>query len=318
MRLLELNRVDKYYNSDQVLSDITFSVYKGDILGFLGPNGAGKSTTLKIISGTLQPDSGDVIFDKESIFKKPGNIINRIGYLPETPPIYDYLKVKENLDFFARFRCDSSNRPGFINRSIELCGLSEVINQLAGTLSKGFRQRLGLGIALLGDPDLLILDEPTAGLDPIQIQETRKLIRNLSREKTVLLSSHILSEVSELCNRLVIIHRGKILAEGKTEDLVKDIALNRFILELAAPEPEVMEGLGKIISIEKIRKLPSVKPTDHLKLEIESDSELRTKILKLVSDQEWNLISINKQEPTLENIFLKFVNKDEDEDISDN
>ncbi|MCK4667256.1 ATP-binding cassette domain-containing protein [Candidatus Dependentiae bacterium] len=313
MKIIELKNISKHFGSDLILDNISFGIFEGDIVGFLGPNGAGKSTTMKILTGLLFPDSGDYLYRKESALSSPGLIKNKIGYLPEVPPIYNYLRVIENLNFFQDIKGVRSGRKKELNRIVDVCGLGEVKNKLAGHLSKGFRQRLGLAIGLLGDPDVLILDEPTVGLDPIQIKETRKLIKHLGKEKTVVLSSHILSEVSEVCNRVIIINKGKILTEELTENLVKKIHVNSYNVETIAEEKDIINELEKIEGVSKVAVVDK-KTSGEISLIIESNSDLdlRKDIVNLFSRNNWTLLSLSKTEPTLENIFMDHI-KDKEE-----
>ncbi len=313
MKIIELKNISKYFGPELILDDISFGIFEGDIVGFLGPNGAGKSTTMKILTGLLFPDSGDYLYRKESILSSPGLIKNKIGYLPEFPPIYNYLRVIENLKFFQDIKGVRSGRQQEINRIVDVCGLGEVKNKLAGHLSKGFRQRLGLAIGLLGDPEVIILDEPTVGLDPIQIKETRKLIKHLGKEKTVVLSSHILGEVSEVCNRVIIINKGRILTEELTENLVKKIRVNSYNIETIAEEKDIINELEKMEGVSKV-KVVDKKADGEISLIIESssDQDLRKDLVNLFSRNNWTLLSLSKTEPTLENIFMDHI-KDKEE-----
>ena len=312
MKIIELKEIFKYFGSDLILKDVSFSIFKGEIIGFLGPNGAGKTTTMRILTGLLYPDQGEYYFNKGNILDNPEILKDRIGYLPENPPIYDNLRVIENLEFFLDIRLKIKNPIKQLNRVIDLCGLEEVRFKLASTLSKGYRQRLGLGIALLGDPEVIILDEPTVGLDPIQIKETRNLIKKLGNEKTVILSSHILSEVSDICNKVIIINNGEILTEEKPEVLVKQITANLYRIESDAEKERVVQEFQKLQEISEVQVVSGDKNIKTFIIKANTDKDLRKIIVKTFNEQDWTLISMVKEEPSLEEIFLNFVKFRED------
>ncbi len=218
--MLRVSQVSKWFNEFQALKDVTFEAKPGDVVGFLGPNGAGKSTTLKIITTFLPPDSGDVEVNGYSVKVNPQQVREYIGYLPEQSPLYPDLRVIEQLEFAAGLRgLDGARKRLAIEEVIELCALNDVTKKLCGVLSKGFKQRVGLAQAILGKPELLILDEPTSGLDPIQIIQIRELVKKLSENRVILLSTHILQEVSAVCNKVVIINKGTVVFSSPIKDL---------------------------------------------------------------------------------------------------
>lgn len=218
---INIEHLTKVYGEQKAIDNISFQLHKGEVLGFLGPNGAGKSTTMKIISCFMAPTSGDVKADNQSIFEDTGTFKTKIGYLPENTPLYPEMQMIDYLDFIARLQgVPQREIPGRINEMVEYCGLKSEKHKKIEELSKGFRQRVGLAQALIHDPEVLILDEPTTGLDPNQIIEIRKLIRNLGKEKTILLSTHILPEVEATCNRILIINKGNIVADKTSEALI--------------------------------------------------------------------------------------------------
>lgn len=218
--MIEVKNLLKYFGKIKAVDDISFNVKKGEILGFLGPNAAGKTTTMRIITGFLRPTNGNVFVESISVLEKPEEIKKKIGYLAEDNPIYTDLTVKEYLSFMGEVReMDKKSFKERFEKVIDDTGIKDVLNRPIGELSKGFKQRVGLAQALLHDPEILILDEPTTGLDPAQIVEIRNLIKELGKEKTVILSTHILPEVEMLCERAIIIHKGKIVAEGKIREL---------------------------------------------------------------------------------------------------
>ena len=221
--MIEVANLTKRYHKLVAVDDISFQVARGEVLGFLGPNGAGKTTTMRILTGALPATSGRVEVAGYNVFEKPLQVKRRVGYLPEVPPLYDELDTASFLRFVARLK--GLKRAGLateVRRVVALCGLEDVYKRMIGNLSKGYRQRVGLAQALLGDPEVLILDEPTIGLDPNQIAEIRALIRSLAEKHTVILSTHILPEVIQVCQRVVIIHRGKIVANDSLDKLTSE------------------------------------------------------------------------------------------------
>ena len=220
--MIEVSHLTKRYHQTKAVDDVSFRIVKGEVVGFLGPNGAGKTTTMRILSGAIPASEGKVEIAGFDIFEDPLEVKRRVGYLPEIPPLYDELDATAYLRFVARLKgVKHKSETQEVERVIGLCGLSQVSVRMIANLSKGFRQRIGLAQALLGQPEVLILDEPTIGLDPNQIMEIRSLIRTLAQEHTVILSTHILPEVVQLCTRVVIIHRGKIVANETLELLTE-------------------------------------------------------------------------------------------------
>ena len=259
--MIKVDNLVKYFGNTKALDNISFKVHQGEILGFLGPNGAGKTTTMRILTGYMAPSTGKVIIDEKSIRNNQMEVKAKIGYLPENNPLYNDLKVWENLKFFAKIKGISpENVNKKIREIIEVCGLKEVINKNISNLSKGFRQRVGLAQAMLNDPEILILDEPTSGLDPNQIVEIRNLIKRIGEKRTVIISTHILSEVQATCSRIIIINKGKIVAEGSPDELRKreegvsqievsilgnkEEVLNTFSSEEAVKEAKFVNDVG--------------------------------------------------------------------------
>ncbi|MDD3626365.1 MAG: ABC transporter ATP-binding protein [bacterium] len=312
MKLVELKNINKYYGNDLILEDISFSIYSGDVVGFLGPNGAGKSTTMRILCGLLYPDSGEYLFQKEDVLLNPDMIKNKIGYLPEDPPVYGYLRVKENLNFFYDLKESSGNKRKDLNKIIDVCGLGEVLNKLTNTLSKGYRQRLGLAIALLGNPELIILDEPTVGLDPIQIKETRNLIKNLSLKTTIILSSHILSEVAEICNRVLIINKGKILTEETTETLKKITGKDYYIFKISGSKDTFLKRLTELKIINEFNVIEESSSDFTLRISSLEGADVRKELMKVINESdEWNLVEMAKAELSLEDVFMDILERKE-------
>ncbi len=239
--MIEVENLTKRYGDLAAVQNISFSAKKGEVLGFLGPNGAGKTTTMRIITGFLPATSGTARVDGFDIFEQAQEVRARVGYLPENPPLYNDMTVRSYLSFVARIKgVARADIPAAAKRSIERCGLNEVADRVLGHLSKGFRQRVGLAQALIHDPSVLVLDEPTIGLDPRQIIDIRSLIRDLSGERTVILSTHILPEVAQLCDKVVIINRGRIAVEESLETLTAEMSLEEvFLKNISGDDPGV-------------------------------------------------------------------------------
>ena len=235
--MIQVRNLVKEYGEYLAVKDITFAVAKGEILGFLGPNGAGKTSTMRMITGALPPTSGTVLLSGFDVIEQPLEVKKRIGYLPETPPLYMDLTVESYFKFVAKIKgVDKSLQKENFQWSLEKCGLTDVKKRLIGNLSKGYKQRVGLAQAIINKPDVLVLDEPTVGLDPRQIREIRSMIQELSKEHTIILSTHILPEVSMICDRATIIHGGKIVKEGTISELTKEKSLEEVFVELISRE----------------------------------------------------------------------------------
>ena len=231
--MLKVKNLVKKYDKFTAVNDISFEINKGEILGFLGPNGAGKSTTMNIVAGYIKAASGDVLIGDYNIEEKPIDAKKLIGYLPENPPLYLDMKVSEYIKFVVELKnVKKENRKSEVDRVISLTGLEDVKDRLIRNLSKGYKQRVGIAQAIVGNPDLVILDEPTVGLDPNQIIEIRNLIKSLKNEHTVIISTHILSEVEMLCDKVIIINKGEIKADDKLENLTKEKSLEEVFVEL--------------------------------------------------------------------------------------
>lgn len=235
--MIEVRNLVKEYGEYAAVKNISFTVKTGEILGFLGPNGAGKTTTMRMITGALPPTSGTVVLSGFDILENPLEVKKRIGYLPETPPLYMDLSVEYYLKFVAKIKGVAANiQKERVEWSMEKCGLKEVSKRLIANLSKGFKQRVGLAQAIINKPDVLVLDEPTVGLDPNQIREIRNMIQGLAKEHTIILSTHILPEVSMICDRATIIQNGNIVKEGTIKELTKDKTLEEVFVELISRE----------------------------------------------------------------------------------
>ena len=301
--MIRLQNLTKDYGSVHAVDHVNFEINEGEILGFLGPNGAGKTTTLRMITCFLSPTSGNIEVENMNIKNKQIEIKRLIGYLPEHNPLYIDMTVYDYLKFVADIR-EISNFSSRIKEVIKQCGLNGVVHKPINTLSKGYKQRVGFAQAILHDPKILILDEPTSGLDPNQIVEIRGLIKELGKEKTLIISSHILQEVQAVCDRIVIINEGKIVADGSTEEL-KSAFQNKtkLILELIAPENEIVEISDNI----KETSILSISPLNEttLKVEIEFDSadDKRAEIFNFIKSKEWTLLEMHRENISLEAVF---------------
>lgn len=293
---IRVSNLQKSYGDQKAVNNISFSVSKGEILGFLGPNGAGKSTTMKMITGYLQPDSGEMEVAGINVGQSPLEARKRIGYLPEANPLYTDMYVREYLAFIAGIHHLKPVQPA-IEKVIGLTGLSPEAHKKIGQLSKGYKQRVGLAAALIHDPEVLILDEPTSGLDPNQIIEIRELIRTLGKDKTVLFSSHILQEVEALCQRVVIINKGTIVADDNLQQLGSGSSTNRLRVQFR----EVLEE-------EWLRRLPSVRSADRLdshtwSLDTDDTEQLNKQLLAMALQHNLNIVSLQSESRDLEAIF---------------
>ncbi len=304
--MIEIKNLTKKFGQNLVLDNIGFSVAKGEILGFLGPNGAGKSTTMKIITSFWTPTSGQVLIDgldmaKDSLFAR-----KKIGYLPETVPLYEDMRVVEYLKFIAEIRGLSKGEiKGRIKEVVSICGLGKVLRQPIEELSKGFRQRVGLAQAIMHQPDILILDEPTTGLDPNQIVEIRDLIKTIGREKTVIFSTHILSEVSATCDRVIIINNGKIVGQGSPGEIMKKSGGAEIIyVKIRGLKNDVEKKLGEMENVISV-KVKDKEAEDIYGYEIEPASgvDLREYLSLTVMKNNWSILEFSKKSASLENAF---------------
>lgn len=294
---LKISNLSKYYGRQKAVDQISFSVNDGEIVGFLGPNGAGKSTTMKIITGFLPPSEGSVEIMGESVTDYPMSVKRNIGYLPEHNPLYLDMYVHEFLSFMAGiYGLSLSRKKERVIEMITLCGLEDEQNKRIGMLSKGFRQRVGLAQALIHDPKVLILDEPTSGLDPNQLIEIRRLIKKVSMSKTVLFSSHILQEVEALCDRVVVINNGKIVADDRVENLLHG-GDNFFIIEFA--DPVTTEELMGVTDVEQVRQMEKFR--FHVKAKAGVD--IRQALVKFTVEKNLSLIELKQEENSLETVF---------------
>jgi ABC-2 type transport system ATP-binding protein len=306
--MIEVRDLTKYYGPHLAVSRLEFQVAAGEIVGFLGPNGAGKTTTLKILAGFLTPSAGSARINGFDCVTDSLAVRRSLGYLPENVAVYPDLTVTQFLRFAARAKgVEAKAEKGEIDRVAAACGLEEVRHTLVAALSKGFRQRLGLAQALLNQPPLLILDEPTIGLDPSQIVEIRQLIKNLGQAHTVMLSSHILPEVSQLCHRVIIINRGQIIAGDTPENLSRQLGQgSRVLLTVTGPTGEVETALQKISGVNRVLSQGEGK----FLVEGDNGRELRPELARMVVARGWELLELKAQEFTLEEVFLNLVTEE--------
>ena len=297
---VRINNISKKYGEQFAVKNLSFEIYKGEVVGFIGPNGAGKSTSMKIITGYLPPDTGEVWINEMNALENPMEVKKIIGYLPEHNPLYNDLYVKEYLGYVAGLykinRQEIGNR---IAEVIDLTGLEDEEHKKIGSLSKGYRQRVGLAQALIHDPEVLILDEPTSGLDPNQIIEIRNLISRTGKEKTILLSTHIMQEVDAICDRVIIINKGEIVADNPSERLNKS-SKGKIKTILVETDKHIERALWKTIS--EITNIKDVKNQQYL-LETGDEKDIRPLIFNLAVDQGFTILSMSIQEKSLEELF---------------
>ena len=301
--MIEVENLTRYYGTRRAINNLSFQIEKGEVVGFLGPNGAGKSTTMNIISCILSASSGSVKINGFDTFEQSLEIRKVIGYLPETPPLYPDMVVTDYLNFSAGIRgVDAKKTTAAVQRVLEKCSLKDVGHRIIGRLSKGYQQRVGLAQAMVHDPEILILDEPTIGLDPIQIIEIRKLIQELAAEHTIILSSHILPEITQICKRVIIINEGEIAAVDSLGGLTASLRKSeRLSLTVRNPEGNVLEELKKLDQV-----ISTTKGEDNQYfIECKLRSNLQDDIAKLALKNQWGIVELKPVSMTLEDIFLK-------------
>ncbi len=303
-----VKNLTKKYGEQKAVNDISFKIETGEVVGFLGPNGAGKSTTMKMITCFMAPSNGNITVDDISVNENQSLIKKKIGYLPENNPLYFDMSIVDYLRFTAEIQgVSKSDIPGRIGEMIELCGLAREKHKNINELSKGFRQRVGLAQAMIHDPEVLILDEPTTGLDPNQIVEIRKLIKELGKQKTVILSSHILSEVEATCDRILIINRGRIVADGTSETLRSQADGQELLtVHIEAVNEELQKSLLGLGSVEKVSAIED-KPGFY-SIQSKPNMESRKAIFDLCVKKKWYLLEMTGIETRLEDVFRDLTN----------
>jgi gliding motility-associated transport system ATP-binding protein len=312
-RLIEVDHLTKSYGKNVAVNDISFNVSKGEILGFLGPNGAGKTTTMRILTGYLPATSGSARIVGFDVFEQSMEVRRRIGYLPENPPLYPDMSVHSYLEFVARIKGvaggDIANR---VDRAMEMTNLKDRREELIKRLSRGFKQRVGIAQAVVHNPDVVILDEPTVGLDPKQIIEVRRLIKGLAGEHTIILSTHILPEASQTCDRVVIINRGRIAAVDTPDNLTTQLkGSERVQMEVRGDEEALRDAIEHVEEITKI-DVQAIDDSDHLKVLVESEpgTDLRVKLAAAVVGKGLELYELRAVSLSLEDIFLQLTTEE--------
>ncbi len=309
IRMIEINNLVKNYGTKFAVDDISFKVGKGEIVGFLGPNGAGKSTTMNILTGYLSSTSGEAKVGGIDILENPNEAKKLIGFLPEQPPLYIDMTVNEYLNFVYEIKGCKLNRERHIAEIRQVTKIEDVKNRLIKNLSKGYKQRVGIAQALVGNPPVIIFDEPTVGLDPKQIIEIRNLIRNLGQSHTVILSTHILSEVQSVCDRIIIINEGKIIADERTENITRVVEENRrYSLKICGPQREIQNLLQEIPGVISV-ELTGERELDSYTYIVEAEKgvDIRKPVFYVLSEKNYPMIGMEPLGMNLEEVFIKIM-----------
>ena len=312
--MIEVKNLTKRYGDHLAVDNSSFTVQDGEIVGFLGPNGAGKTTTMNMLTGYLSSTEGEILIDGIDILEDPVHAKMKIGYLPEVPPLYPEMTVQEYLQFaLALKKVPAKNRKEQVEKLLKQTRIKDMQNRLITNLSKGYKQRVGLAAALAGDPDVLILDEPTAGLDPKQITEFRDLIRSLSTNHTIIISSHIMQEIQAVCDKVIIINHGRIIAIDTPEALSQRIMRNNKLeLRIKGPRAEIVNSLKEIegitsVDITRIREEGSI----DIQVETEDEVDVREQVFEMCSEKHFPILLMSVSEMTLEDIFLQITGERE-------
>ena len=305
--MIEVRNLTKRYGDKLAVNDISFTVEDGEILGFLGPNGAGKSTTMNMLTGYISSTSGQALINGVDILEDPIKAKENIGYLPELPPLYQDMTVKAYLNFVHDLKKCKLPRKAHLRDVCDLCKVTDVQNRIIKHLSKGYRQRVGMAQALVGNPKVLILDEPTVGLDPKQILEIRTLIKKLGKNHTVILSSHILPEIQAVCDRIIIINKGVVVANDTTDNLSKNITTDhRLTLRVEGKKDEIIKALRNIEGIKYVRADMEREPgVFEYELEAAAGMDIRREVNRILRENDWPILMMRASDMTLEDIFLK-------------
>jgi ABC-2 type transport system ATP-binding protein len=308
--MIEVEQLSKTYGLLPAISDLSFTVNQGEVVGFLGPNGAGKTTTLKILTCFLPPTSGRARINGWDVSEDSLKVRGLVGYLPENVPLYSEMTVDRFLSFAAQAKgVDSRNIKTAVDKVSDDCGLEKVRGRIIGHLSKGFKQRVGLAQALLNNPPVLILDEPTIGLDPTQVVEIRELIRSLGQERTIILSTHILPEVSQVCQKVIIINRGRIVARDSVSSLTAQLQTSRKIrLTVQGPEEEVLQTLTLLPGVLQVER--QADGPGRYELKMDKDEDIRADLARSIVEKGWGLLEMVSQELSLEEVFVQLVTEE--------
>lgn len=307
--MIKVDHLVKYYGSSCAVDDISFEIEKGEIVGLLGPNGAGKSTTMNILTGYLSSTSGNVSVAGLDVLENPREAKQEIGYLPEQPPLYLDMTVLEYLSFIYDLKGCRFDRKKHLEEVLETAKVKDVSGRVIRNLSKGYRQRVGIAQALVGNPEVIIFDEPTVGLDPKQVIEVRNLIRTLGKDHTVILSTHILQEVQAVCDRILIINKGRLVADEKTEDIVRAVEQNRrYVLKICGPQREVLAFLRSRRGV-VYAEMRSGRDGDAYSYMIETElgSDIRKELFYALAEKSWPLVGLEAIGMSLEDIFISIV-----------
>ncbi len=318
--MIEANSLSKSFGSTRALDEVSFEVEKGEVVGFLGPNGAGKSTTMRILTCFLAPSSGSARVNGVDVFDDPLAVRRSIGYLPQRAPLYTDMVVMDYLKFVAQIRnLDHSTFKKNLGNVIEVCGLAQVLNADIGTLSHGYRQRVGLGQALLHDPQILILDEPTADLDPNEKAEVIRYIQQIGEERTVLLSTHNLAEVEQACARAMIVSKGRIVADGPLDEIRAKTGAVRYVVSVdqqategKSPSlAEATEAFNSLSGVKNVRDITSEENAHRLEISAEKESDLRGPVFRMMVDKGWTLLELHRDAQSLDSVFRDLTKGDE-------
>ncbi|MGH2459215.1 MAG: ABC transporter ATP-binding protein [Chloroflexota bacterium] len=310
--MIQVSNLCKSYGPKSAISGVTFNVKAGEILGFLGPNGAGKTTTMRILCGYLPPTSGTATIDGFDVFDSSLQARRKIGYLPESVPLYPEMTVEDYLHFMAQIRgVPRAQRKERVARAMKLCNVDDVRSKQIGRLSRGYRQRVGIAQALVHDPPVLVLDEPTVGLDPKQITDTRQLIKNLGESHTVLLSTHILPEVSMICNRVVIINEGRVVAEDTPDNLTRRLrGAERIAVEARGPTDQIKAAIARLPNVQNVDAISSDGRPRFL-VDCAVGQDVREDLAAAIVGNGWGLLELRPMGMSLEEVFLKLITREE-------
>jgi ABC-2 type transport system ATP-binding protein len=310
--MIEVKNLSKKFGNIVAVNGVSFTVNKGEVVGLLGPNAAGKTTTMRIVTCYLPATSGTALVAGFDVFENSLEVRKRVGYLPENAPLYLDMPVLDFLQFISAIRgIPKQETKSRIRKMVEVCGLESVINRDIGELSKGFRQRVGLAQSLIHDPETLILDEPTVGLDPTQIIEIRELIKEIGKEKTVILSSHILPEVSATCNRIIIIHKGEIVGSGTPDEMAQSSKKSEIIhITIKGPLEDIQRQLNGIPEVKEFKAVNSDDGVNSFEIKSELGVDLSEKLFFMVVNNRWILTELKKETVNLEEIFLKLTTEE--------